>query len=168
MLLSFLGLPSPSAKLRKPASQAVFFRSGRRRPIPSSYSSSTSASPSPHSIRTRSAPSAASTACALRVDHVSRRHYPLRHGLWPRHPRPRPGLRVRTVCLLTPRLHSDRRRPSSFFALHRPSMHCSTRRSPVDRPLRDEPLLPYPPRPCARRFCDICFFPRPFRTRTWQ
>lgn len=31
---------------------------------------------------------------------VSWRNYPLRHWLWPWHPRSRPGLRIRTVCPL--------------------------------------------------------------------
>ena len=46
--------------------------------------------------------------------HVSRRNHALRHRLRPRHPRSRPCLRVRTVCLLTPP------RSSSYTPSHPP------------------------------------------------
>jgi hypothetical protein len=59
------------------------------------------------------------TSVSVPLQHVSWWYHPLRHWLRPRHPRPRPCLRVRTVCFLTPRLHLGRRRSSSsFFALH--------------------------------------------------
>jgi hypothetical protein len=41
-----------------------------------------------------------------RSHHVSRRHHPLRDWLQPRHPRPRPCLRIRTVCQLRSRSRS--------------------------------------------------------------
>lgn len=95
--------------------------------------------------------------------HVSRRNHPLRHRLRPRHPRSRPCLRIRTVCLLTPR---PVRSSSSFASYPAPASSPHTlhpRRSPS---ISFEPSARCLPRYAVplREATDLSSHPRPFRT----
>lgn len=127
----------------------------------------------PHSASPKSTPSLRHCLSALDwpVDHVSQwRNYSLRHRLRPRHPRPRPCLRVRTVCLpaLKPNFHlyldrlcRRRRRSSSCIG---PVLAAFPRdRLPLSC-MASVPLPPWFSTPCP--FSRASALPEPFTHRS--
>ena len=98
----------------------------------------------PASLPTRP-PTTHRAIAASANQHVSRRYHALRYGLRPRHSRPRPGLRVRTVCLLT-------RRPS-------PSLSPSPSPSPSPPPPSPPPAWPN---------CTVSIFALPLLPRIFH
>jgi hypothetical protein len=88
----------------------------------------------------------------LAYNHVSRRrHHALRHGLRSRHTRSRPCLRVRTVCLPTPRTCPIAFASPCFMVAFAPTPPAHPRRTAVTTLARATPLPPFLQHPCARQ-----------------
>lgn len=145
---------SAGARLRKACpAHAVFFLpvvvASPPRPPNSIRSNTTSILYKPESVDAVSA----SRSSRVSPQHVTRWYYSLCHWLRPRHARPRPCLRVRTVCLLTPRPDPDRRRPRRRSSPSIEPVYHSPRRTALrNRSSRDESFVSsFPRRPDASR-----------------